>query len=188
MRRRRALVVVLALGFVAGCGSDVSSRATGIAPLERLARNGISVSVPEGWDGRVMFREPTGRDGVMLQVANFVLPANEGLEPPRELPPGEEDPIKAMGSGHALVMIGEPASWDRTPDPGAGPPAPEPLTVADLTPVNGPRIPVGHSLAEGSFCFGSRCLEVEVDFGAAHPADALVQRVDDVLASLAVAG
>jgi len=34
------------------------------ASPQRLARNGISVAVPAGWDGRILFREAAGRHGV----------------------------------------------------------------------------------------------------------------------------
>lgn len=145
---------------------------------KHLARNGISIAVPEGWDGRILFREATGRHGVIFQVANFVLPANEGLERPNELPPGEEDPIKAMDDGEVLVMVIDGAE--------AGATASTPLELSDLEAVHGPRVPHGHSLAQGSFCFASRCVGVEVDFGAAQPRDDLVRRVNEVLASIAV--
>jgi hypothetical protein len=186
MRSRCALVVALFLGsaVAAGCGAhEGDGAASADDALPRLARNGIAVAVPHGWDGRILFREATGRDGVLFQVANFTLPANDGLEPPEELPPGQEDPIKAMYDGDVLVMIGEPASWDVAE---AGVAAPRPLTLAELTPVHGPRVPSGHSLATGTFCFASRCLGIEVDFGAAQPRDELVAGVDEVLASLAV--
>jgi len=150
----------------------------GEALAQRLVRNGISVAVPAGWDGRVLFREAAGRHGVIFQVANFALPANEGLEPPRELPPGEEDPIKAMDDGDVLVTIIDGAE--------AAAAAPKPLTLDHLTPIDGPRVPRGHSLAQGSFCFATRCVGVEVDFGAAQPRGDPVRRVNDVLASLAV--
>jgi len=148
------------------------------ASSRRLVRNSVSVAVPAGWDGRILFREATGRNGVQFQVANFALPANEGLEPPRELPPGEEDPIKAMDDGDVLVTIIDGAE--------AAAAAPKPLTLDHLTPIDGPRVPRGHSLAQGSFCFATRCVGVEVDFGAAQPRGDPVRRVNDVLASLAV--
>jgi hypothetical protein len=175
----------LLLVAVTGCGiSDGdSAESAGDELRQRLARNGIAVAIPSGWDGRILFREATGRDGVLLQVANFTLPSNEGLEPPEELPPGEEDPIKAMDDGDVVVMISEPASWDAAR---AGAAARTPMTLADLAPVLGPRVPSGHSFAQGTFCFASRCLLIEVDFGAGQPRDDLVSRVDEVLASLAV--
>jgi len=158
------------------------------ASSRRLVRNSVSVAVPAGWDGRILFREATGRNGVQFQVANFALPDNEGLEPPRELPPGQEDPIKAMEDEDVLVMFSEPASWDGTHGPEAGAAEPKPPTVAELTAEPVGRVPRGHSVAKGSFCIGGRCVAIEVDFGAPQPDDNLVQRVNEVLASLTLGG
>jgi hypothetical protein len=145
----------------------------------RLTRNGVSITVPTGWDGRIMFRDPAGSWGVIFQVANFQLPPNEGFEPPHELPLGQEDPIKAMEAGDVLVTVSS--------DEAMGEPTPETLTLDELRflPKAAPRVPRGHTLAEGSFCYPERCVRIEVDFGGrAEPA--LSTRVNEVLASLAV--
>ncbi len=63
----------------------------------------------------------------------------------------------------------------------------KPPTVEKLTPIAGPRVPHGHSLTQGAVCFATRCVGLQVDFGAADPGgDDLVRRVNEVLASLAV--
>ncbi len=154
---------------------DVEPTAAG----RRLARNGVSLAIPEGWDGRILFRDPAGSGGVVFQLANFELPPNEGLEQPRELPPGQEDPINAMDAGDVLVTV--------ISDEGDGDAAPLPVTLDDLRllPAGTPRIPRGHTLAEGSFCFGVRCIRIEVDFGG-PPAPDLAERVNEVLTSLTV--
>lgn len=146
----------------------------------RLARNGVSIAVPSGWDGRMLFRDAAGSWGVIFQVANFELPPTEGFQPPRELPPGEEDLIKAMDAGDVLVNV--------VSDEATGGPAPEAITLDQLRflPEAAPRVPRGHTLAEGSFCYGARCLRIEVDFGG-EPEPALTSAVNHVLASLAVA-
>jgi hypothetical protein len=146
----------------------------------RLERNGVSLVIPAGWDDRVLFRDPAGSSGTILQVANFELPPNEGLEPPRELPPGQEDPIKAMGAGDILLAI--------VSDEAGGRPAPHTITLDDLRflPPGAPRVPRGHALAKGSFCFGVRCLLIEADFGGKTPAAVMRSRVNEVIASLAV--
>jgi hypothetical protein len=84
-----------------------------------LARSGVSIDVPDGWDGRILFTDAAGAGRLLLQVANFELPANEGFEPPQELPPGEKDPIKGMGAGDVLVIVstGEP-DGEAGPAPG----------------------------------------------------------------------
>lgn len=150
-----------------------------VEAARRLARNGISIAVPIGWDGRMLFRDAAGSWGVNFQVANFELPPNEGFEPPEVLPPGQEDPIKAMGAGDVLIMV--------VSDEATGEPAPETMTLDHLRflPQGTPRVPHGHALAEGSFCYGARCVRVEVDFGG-PPEPTLRSAVDRVLASLDV--
>jgi hypothetical protein len=83
-----------------------------------------------------------------------------------------------MDEGNVLVMFSDGA--------GGGEAAPESVTLDDLAPVHGPRVPHGHSLAKGSFCFAARCIGIEVDFGSTKPRDDLVRHVNDVLASFAV--
>jgi hypothetical protein len=150
------------------------------AATRRLSRNGVSVAVKTGWDGRVLFREAAGSWGVIFQVANFQLPANEGFERPRELPPGQEDPIKAMEAGDVLITV--------VSDEATGEPTSEPVTLDRLRflPKAAPRVPRGHTLAEGSFCFDERCVRIEVDFGGRATEPTLRGDVDAVLASLAV--
>lgn len=67
----------------------------------------------------------------------------------------------------------------------AGRPAVHPIGLDDLR-VLEDRVPPGHVVSQGSFCYGARCLRIEVDFGAA-PSSALRDGVDRVLASLSVA-
>jgi hypothetical protein len=140
----------------------------------RLERNGVSIELPEGWRGRVLAPG-------LLQAANFdVAPVGQ------ELPPGDEDPIKAMTAKHALVMILPCGlvSFEEPPRP-----APSYLSLHDLTFLapRHPRVPVGHAFAHGSFDFSGRCLRVEADFGGAPPATKLKDAVNAILASLSVA-
>jgi hypothetical protein len=185
--------VVLAgvlLAACSGCGGgretgssrsgEVAATTVGAAEVaRRMTRNGISIGIPAGWDGRMLFRDSTGSWGVILQVANFELPSNEGFRPSEELPPGQEDPIKAMDARDVLITIvsGE----------AAGEPAPEPITFGQLRllPEGAPRVPRGHTLAEGSFCYGAHCLRIGVDFGG-RPQPDLKSSVSRVLASLDV--
>jgi hypothetical protein len=178
-----------ALLLAASCGSAEdresapSREATGASAARglaaevsggRLEHDGVSVDLPEGWRGRVLAPG-------LLQAANFdFVPVDQ------ELPPGEEDPIKAMTANHALVMILPCglASFEEPPRP-----APRYLSLHDLTFLSPghPRIPVGHAFAHGSFTFSGRCLQVEADFGGAPPATKLKDAVDAILASLSVA-
>jgi hypothetical protein len=187
----RGFAVLLVVGANAsgcGAGKEVSApdqrvqAATSVATAgatRRLTRNGVSLAVPVDWDGRILFRDPAGSFGVSFQVANFELPANEGLEPPPDLPPGGEDPIKAMDAGDVLITV--------TSDEVIGEKAPATVSFGRLrfVPAGTARIPRGHTLAEGSFCYGKRCLRIEVDFGRRGDR-ALIRQVNDVLASLEV--
>jgi len=149
----------------------------------RLEHRGVSLALPAGWDGRVLFLDPQGTSG-LLQGANFELPPNEGFAPPQELPPGEVDPIKAMTAEDVLITILPCAAL---PGTGPGRPAPARISLDSLSfrSAGDPSVPRGHALAEGAFRFGERCLRIEVDFGG-PPSDSLQKRVDDVLASLIV--
>jgi hypothetical protein len=102
------------------------------------------------------------------------------------LPPGQEDPIKAMTSAHVLVSL-LPCGII-SPAESAQPP-PERLALNALTflPAGHPRVPRGHAFARASFQFDDRCLRIEVDFGDAPASTELTQEVDDVLGSLVVA-
>ena len=144
----------------------------------RLERNGISIEIPGGWDGRLLFREPSGRDGVIFQVADFMLPANSGFDRPRARRLGQEDPIKAMDEAAVLLTVIDGAE--------RGSPAPRPLTLGALAPVHGARVPAGHIVARGNFCVDARCVSVEVDFGGVDAPRELVRSVDEVLSSLRV--
>lgn len=150
----------------------------------RLEHGGVSLEIPKGWDGRVLFLDPQGVSG-LLQVANFELPPNEGFAPPQELPPGEVDPIKAMAGDDVLIMALPCAAL---PGTGSGRPAPERISLDSLSfrAAGDPSVLRGHALAEGAFHFGERCLLIQVDFGGGPPPDQLQQRVEEVLASLAV--
>ncbi len=148
-----------------------------VEPSEHLSRDGVAIAVPEAWDARLLFRDHAGSLPVIYQIANFELPENEGFEPPDELPPGQEDPIKAMGPGDVLITV------DADEDVGA--PASRPIALADLTPVEGARVPRSHELAAGSFCARERCVRIEVDLGGAAPKH-LVRQVNEVLASLTI--
>jgi hypothetical protein len=148
-------------------------------PATRLARNGVSLAVPADWDGRILFRDAAGSFGVSFQVANFELPANEGLEPPTDLPRGQEDPIKAMDAGDVLITV--------TSDQVTGEKAPKTVSLGRLqfARAGTQRVPRGHTLAEGSFCYGKRCVRIAVDFGG-RVDPALRAQVNNVLASLEV--
>lgn len=177
----RIAVLALAGLLAAGCGAaeDPRSAAAGEAApgRERLEHNGVSIELPDGWEGRVLALD---YPSAVLQAANFAF-VPVGVE----LPPGEEDPIKAMTDEHVLLAVLPCGivSFEEPPRP-----APTRLTLDKLTflPRGHPRVPRGHAFAHGSFEFTSRCLRIEVDFGAALPPLALKKMANEVLASLSV--
>jgi hypothetical protein len=173
--RACACAVVLA----AGCGGEGDLPASQPERAE-LKHDGISIAVPEAWDGRVLYTDAAGEGTVVFQLANFALPPNEGFEPPRELPPGEVDPIKAMAGDDVLVTI----STDQVAAAGrAGPPR---IGERSFLAPGTPRIPHGHALAEEPACVDGRCVRVTVDF-ASPPSREEVETANDVLASLSIA-
>lgn len=148
-----------------------------------LEHGGVSLEIPKGWDGRVLFLDPQGTNG-LLQVANFELPPDEGFDPPQDLPPGEVDPIKAMTADDVLITVLPCAAL---PGTAPGKPAPPRISLDHLSfrPAGDPSVPRGHTVAEGAFRFGTRCLRMSVDFGG-PPSDDLRASADGVLSSLTV--
>ena len=182
MSSRSTFGLLALVSTLAGCGAAGSEPPpevrTSAAEGRTLARNGISIAVPDGWDGRVMFHEPTGAVGVVFQVANFELPPNEGLEPP----PEGHDPIKAMRGGDVLVTVATDELGGARVRGRIG------LDDLPFLPRGAARVPVGHALAEGNVCLRSRCFGIAVDFGRGPAQRELMQRAHDVLATIAVDG
>jgi hypothetical protein len=171
-----AMLTVM-LATLAACGATDDGHAP--AEADRLEHDGVSIALPPGWDGRVLALD---YPAAVLQAANFeLLPPGE-----TELPPGEQDPIKAMTAQHAVVsvfpcgLLGE----EQTARP-----APELIVLEELrfASPGDARVPRGHALAQGSFQFAGRCLRIEADFGTESPTPALRIEVDEVLATLSVA-
>jgi hypothetical protein len=172
----RVLTLVCALAVVAGCGGGSDDEPTS---ERQLRHHGISIAIPEAWDGRVLYTDAAGDGAVLFQVANFALAPNEGFEPPQELPPGEVDPIKAMAGDDLLIMV--------STNQGAAPTRTLPLRISEdsfLSP-DSPIIPRGHAIAEEAGCIEGRCIRVTVDFAKA-PSAVQLERANGVLASLVI--
>jgi hypothetical protein len=174
----RIAACACALVLVGGCGGEGETPAPP-ASGTKLSHHGISIAVPAGYDGRVLFTDAAGEGTVIFQVANFALPPNEGFEPPEELPPGEVDPIKAMSGDDLLVMI----STDQAPAPTRS--LPPRISERSFLTRGSPRIPHGHAIAEEAGCFPGRCVRVVVDF-ASPPSREQVDAANDVLASVTI--
>ena len=186
-------ILTVALTLTSACGSveaqeSVAEEAGAVDSLPqepeattgfaRLEHAGTSIEVPAGWDGRLLFLEPDGASA-LLQVANFELGEQDGFGPPPELPPGEEDPIKAMSGADVLITLAATSFGEAEVGPVS-------IGASDLLPP-GPKIPRGHALAERSFCLQERCFDLTVDFASSPPDPAVIEDVNTVLSTLRVA-
>lgn len=144
----------------------------------QLSHNGISIEVPAGWDGRTLYLDQSGSKAV-LQMANFELPSHAEFSPPSELPSRIDDRIEAM-SGSDLIITLAPQD--------SGMPVSGSLTMSrhDLAPASVPHKPVGRALIEQALCFGAKCLQVSIIFGANPPDDSAYAQINAILATLAV--
>jgi hypothetical protein len=182
-RTRRAATLLIGLvlcgALLAGCGADPLSR---VGPGD-LTYGGISISVPDGWYGRIL-TAPQGEGAAIgiLEVANFDMGPQSGSEPPKELPPGQEDPIKAMAGDDLLITIQTPAASSSARS------LPVRFARSSLVTVDSISLPVpnGHAVVHEAGCFTGRCLDVTVDL-ASHPvSDRLLDTANQVLSSLKV--
>jgi hypothetical protein len=169
-------LLLCATAVVAGCGGGGE-----VEPHREneLSHHGISIGVPKHWYGRVLFTDSAGEGAVIFQVANFALPANVGLAPPRTLPAGAEDPIKAMAGDDLLVMV--TTGQGRAPELSL----PVRITEGSFLPQGSPLIPRGHAIADEAGCFEGECLRATVDF-ATPPSPAQLAAANEVLASLSI--
>lgn len=172
------VTLVAAAALVASCGG--AERNAAFPQAVRLIHNGISLAVPEAWHGRILYLDPDGKDAI-FQVANFELPPNSGFDPPQELPPGSEDPIKSMSTSDILVSVATAGTYG----PAASLP-PQISEAAFVPPTDSPPTPRGHQLAHEAGCFDGRCIDVTVDFGTRPPAADQIRAANDVLRTLVV--
>ncbi len=141
-----------------------------------LSYSGVTVDLPEGWYGRVQFRDVSGKD-FLLQVANFALPEQTGLVASISLPAGSEDPTKDLSGGDVLVTVLNVAAAQGDSSFA--------LDQADF--IVGDLVPRGRSVAQRSVTASGRGFFVDAMFGQT-PVDATVLgAVNSVLASAVVA-
>lgn len=112
----------------------------------RLRFGGVSLDVPPGWHGRALPLDPVR---AVLQVGNFDL----------GVPGNDDDPIKAMDGRDVLVTLAPGSERNELKAPPA-------IGEADFLRKASPRIPLGHAVAERSFCLDGRCLVLTVDLDA----------------------
>jgi len=168
---------LLGAALLAGCGGGGLSRA---GPGD-LSHGGVSIFVPDRWYGRILFGDPEGVVAI-FQVANFKLGDQQGFEPPKELPAGQEDPIKAMSGNDVLVMVDAGGRFTAV--------ASLPVQITEhsfVSPTNpGAPVPAGHAVAEATGCFNHRSLFITVDFATRPAPNDLLDSANAVLASLRV--
>jgi hypothetical protein len=172
-----SLALGLALTALVGCGRRSDDRSQVAADGTRLTHNGISIEVPPGWEGRILFLDAKGSEAI-FQVANFALPTNKDFEPPRPVI-GQEDPIKRMAGPDMLIAV------DTGVDSGRQRSLPVAIDETSFLAPDSPQIPRGHALAKETGCFGATCLRITVDFAQAPPSQ-LVDTANGVLSSLSV--
>jgi hypothetical protein len=162
-------------GLQLGCGGPSLYR----ADPGGLSHGGVSLAVPSGWSGRILFTDREGT-GAVFEVANFKLASQIGLEPPKEVPAGHEDRIKGMAGDDLLIVI-ETSRGDTSQH------LPIRITKTSLNTVDSVAVPVpaGHAVGREAGCLNRKCVSITVDFARPPPAY-LLRSANDVLASLKV--
>jgi hypothetical protein len=171
-------VAVAALSFallLTGCLHDDSAAA------QRVSAHGLSITLPESWDGRIYKHGP--EYGTVLQAGNFELPAEDndiGEKTVKSLVESHSDRIYINILDH-------------------GPPQPEwPGWVQGTLPLSvsrsdfgifggvGPCAVCKRQLALRHVIVNGHALIVLVSFGTRRPSDAAMAEANDVLQSVSV--
>lgn len=146
-----------------------------------LARWGLRLDLPHGWDARLLRRRPTSRAETghpLLHAANLRLPV---------APRGDygSDTVARLGGGHLLLVVKE-----FHPDLAGRPlyrhPIPWPLTPAMVNPRGLQRTLPGQSGFQRFFSHQGRAFCLYVVLGAHTNRAVLLARANHVLAGLAI--
>jgi hypothetical protein len=171
---RHALVLVAFALAAAGCGVSLAApehtRGEAKASVDGY---GLSVALPEGWNGRVY--RLSAADSITLEAANAALPTEGEVLNADQLASGSAY-IVVNDIGQPPPYLGRERSWQRDPS--------LPLAVT-RTDVAGPYeggFPAGANM---SVVINNRPLMIRVRFDS-QPTDADLEAVNDVLASLHV--
>jgi hypothetical protein len=168
MRAVFALVSLTLL--VSGCGAGAADETP--PPSPALGDFGITLQLPEGWEGRSYVNETGLR---VLQAANFPLPA--------------EDDDVGNTAKQGMTEDGIHVSlWEYPPDPGMDeesfPPAELPIQI-DRTHFNSFK-GSGSETAARMVSVTGRLLQVIVSFGRPNPEEERLAEANRVLASLEI--
>jgi hypothetical protein len=146
------------------------------APKERLAKAGLRVVIPRGWQGRIV-RADRGFPSPAVEATNFRLaPVSASVVVP--------SPTGLTRSQVRLVLleVGNPPSRRFPPTRRI-----QPLSPADFA-FRLPEVAAGHAFARRHFSQGGRSFSLMVEFGARPAPEGLLRVVDELLASLRIDG
>jgi hypothetical protein len=167
------LVVTAVLTAAAACSQGGTEHPTGAAK-ERLAKAGLRVVIPRGWQGRIV-RADRGFSSPAIEAANFRLaPVSASVVVP--------SPTGLRRSQVRLVLL----------EVGNRPGRRFPMTrrIGPLSPADFafrvPAVPAGHAFARRHFSQGGRSFSLMVEFGARPAPEGLLRVVDELLASLRI--
>jgi hypothetical protein len=157
----------------AGTTGETSERGTA---ARTLSGHGLSIELPQGWDGRVI--QPSPEHSVQLVAGNFDIPPEEqylGSETSRAMEARSIYVWLALSPLHEHL---QPQRWEE---------ASLPIRVgrSDLTNIEGFASPI--EAARWLIVDGQTALVV-VGFGVERPGEALIAEANRVLASLSLGG
>lgn len=171
----RQVLLLLALAVtLAGCGTSMAASRHGSSGTAATVDGyGLSIALPDHWNGRIYRRSPS--DAITLEAANAALPA-EG-----EVMTGER-----LGIGNTYIVVddigqeprylGREGSWQRDPA------LPLMMRRSDVAGPYEQGFPAGAAI---SVVIHERPLMIRVRFGS-QPSSADLDAVNDVLASMSV--
>jgi len=136
----------------------------------RIARYGVSVTVPARWDGRI-YRRPGGLP--ILHVANFRLPANDD-------DPGTKASVRMGSRGIFIVVLERDAKTGFTHMR-----LPIQIRRSDFLP-GFKGIPVSHAFTQRRFETSNRSFSLWVQFGRRKLSNAMLSRANTVIGTLLI--
>ena len=147
--------------------------------MQTLSRQGLEIELPDGWDARIYRREAA--DDVTrraLQAANFALPTNLG-----DYAVGA---IESMTAGDVLVVLLEFDPDNAGQGLFANEGLPTGLVAADFSPTAMPRAMPGRTAAQWFFSLNGRAFCLYVVLGSHTERAAMMEQVNQVVATLKV--
>src|SRR6266516_2881777 len=171
--RRRALALLAVAAATACSQASTTGEQTGAAN-ERLAKAGLRVVIPRGWQGRIV-RADRGFPSPAIEAANFRLaPVSASVVVPNAAG------LTRSQVRLVLLEVGNPPGRRFPPTRRI-----RPLLPADFA-FRLPEVAAGHAFARRHFSHGGRSFSLMVEFGARPAPKGLLRVVDELLASLRI--